>query len=345
MKIREFKALRPAWLLAAAVLGLGLGLALDAWLQLTTPLRLAQGDTVELEAGQRLSSLLRQLGERGVFTSARQPGYLLAYARLHGEAAALKAGEYAVEPGLTPLGLLHTLTSGKTVLHELRLVEGWRFAQAWRAIQADPNVAHTLTTADNAAIVQSAGRPGSDPEGMFFPDTYRFPKHTSDMVLLRQARAEMDRVLAAEWAGRAPGLPYAGPAQALIMASLVEKESALPAERPIIAGVFLRRLQLGMRLQTDPSVIYGLGEAYDGSLHSDDLRLDTPYNTYTRAGLPPTPICLPGREAIHAALHPDAGKSLYFVAKGDGSHQFSDTLDAHNAAVMQYQIKPHQHRD
>jgi len=343
------KVSRRAWLLAAAAgvlgIGLGLGVALDVRMQLGSPLRVAQVTTVELEAGQRFNSLLRQMNERGLFAAARQRLYLQWYARLHGDAASIKAGEYALEPGLTPLALLRELTGGKTVLHELRLVEGWRFAQACRAVQADPNLVHTLAGADVRGIAQAVGKAGVDPEGLFFPDTYRFPKRTTDVAFLRQAQAEMDKVLAAEWAGRAPNLPYTSPAQALIMASLVEKESAVPAERPVIAGVFLRRLQLGMRLQTDPSVIYGLGDAYDGSLHSEDLRLDTPYNTYTRPGLPPTPICLPGREAIHAALHPDSGKALYFVAKGDGSHQFSETLVAHNAAVMQYQIKPHQRHD
>ena len=320
------------------------GLGADAWMQIHQPLTIEKPTTVELESGQRLASLSRQMEERGQFASARQRLYLVLYARAHGEAAQLKAGEYALEPGVTPLGLLAVLTSGKTVLHELRLVEGWRFAQAWKLIQADPNIAHSLVNADNAAIMQAIGKPGIDPEGRFFPDTYRFPKKTSDVSFLRNAYAEMDKVLTAEWAARAPGLLYNSPAQALIMATLVEKESAVASERPVIAGVFLRRLQGGMRLQTDPAVIYGLGDAYDGTIHTDDLRTDTPYNTYTRDGLPPGPICLPGREAIHAALHPDDGNALYFVAKGDGTHQFSSTLEEHNAAVMRYQInKPHLH--
>jgi len=334
---------RRSGLLPALLLGLLLGLAGDGWLQLNTPLAIVHPDAVELESGQRLSSLSRQMDERGLFASARQRLYLIAYARLHGEAALLKAGEYALDPGLTPLGLLTTLTSGKTMLHELRLVDGWRFAQAWKLIQADPNLSHTLGNADPAAIMLAIGRPGINPEGRFFPDTYRFPKRTTDVAFLRNAYTAMDKLLAAEWAGRAPDLYYKSPDQALIMASLVEKETGAPNERPVIAGVFLRRLQIGMRLQTDPAVIYGLGEAYDGNIHTEDLRTDTPYNTYTRDGLPPTPICLPGREAIHAALHPDNGKALYFVAKGDGSHQFSDSLEEHNAAVMRYQIKPHLH--
>jgi peptidoglycan lytic transglycosylase G len=330
-------------LLLALLLGVLLGLGADAWLQLNAALPIEQPTTVELESGQRLASLTRQMEERGLFSSERQRLYLVIYARLHGEATRLKAGEYALDPGVSPLGLLTVLTSGKILLHELRLVEGWRFSQAWKLIQADPNIAHTLTNADNAAIMQAIGKPGIDPEGRFFPDTYRFPKKTTDVSFLRNAYAAMDKILTAEWTARAPNLLYATPDQALIMATLVEKESAVANERPIIAGVFLRRLQTGMRLQTDPAVIYGLGDAYDGNIHTEDLRTDTPYNTYTRDGMPPTPICLPGREAIHAALHPDDSKTLYFVAKGDGTHQFSSTLEEHNAAVMRYQIKPHLH--
>ena len=330
-------------LLPALLLGLLIGLGADAWLQLNAPLQIGQGTTVELESGQRLASLSRQMDEQGLFATERQRLYLVIYSRLHGEAAQLKAGEYALEPGVSPLGLLTVLTSGKTVLHELRLVDGWRFSQAWKLIQVDPNIAHTLANADNAAIMQAIGKPGIDPEGHFFPDTYRFPRKTSDVSFLRNAYAAMDKVLTAEWTARAPNLLYATPTQALIMATLVEKESAVASERPIIAGVFLRRLQTGMRLQTDPAVIYGLGDAYSGNIHSEDLRTDTPYNTYTRDGMPPTPICLPGREAIHAALHPDDSKTLYFVAKGDGTHQFSSSLEEHNAAVMRYQIKPHLH--
>jgi UPF0755 protein len=338
----QYQKKKTRWgLMFFLLLVTALGVAADAWMQINMPLEVYRPTTVELETGQRLISLSRQMNERGLFASARQQVYLLIYARLHGEAAMLKAGEYAVEPGLSPLGLLTELISGKTVLHELRLVDGWRFSQAWKLIQSDPNISHTLGNADTAAIMQAIGKPGIDPEGLFFPDTYRFPKRTTDLSFLHNAYAAMEKVLTAEWGERAANLLYTTPTQALIMATLVEKESAVAAERPIIAGVFLRRLKAGMRLQTDPTVIYGLGDAYDGNLHIEDLRADTPYNTYTRDGLPPTPICLPGREAIHAALHPDSSDVLYFVARGDGTHQFSSTLEEHNAAVMRYQIKPH----
>lgn len=322
------------------VLFLGL-IAADGWMQLHAPLAVPQTTSVELAAGQRFGSLLKQMDQRGWFGDARQKLYLLAYGRLHGEALALKAGEYQLDPGTTPLQLLALLVSGKTMLHELRLVEGWRFSQAWHAILAEPNLSHSLADADDAAIMRAVGMPGVDPEGRFFPDTYRFAKGTTDVAFLKRAAQAMDKLVAAEWAQRAADLPYNRPDDALIMASLVEKETALPSERPAVAGVFIRRLRLGMRLQTDPAVIYGLGDHYDGNIHLQDLRTDTPYNTYTRDGLPPTPICLFGRESLHAALHPDQGTALYFVAKGDGGHQFSATLDEHNAAVQRYQIKPH----
>ncbi|MBL6751470.1 MAG: endolytic transglycosylase MltG [Nevskia sp.] len=331
---------RAGWLAAGAALTLAAAAA-DAWMQLHAPLRLQQPATVELALGQRLGSLLGQMERRGLFDNPRQRLYLVAYARLRNASPSLKAGEYEVPAGTTPLGLLRLLASGKVILHELTLVEGWRFAQAWRLIQAEPNLSHTLSGADTAAVMRALDLAGEVPEGRLFPDTYRFPKGTTDAAFLRRAAQAMDRLLAAEWAARAPGLPYSAPAEALVMASLVEKETAQPAERAQIAGVFVRRLRLGMRLQTDPSVIYGLGEAYDGNLRSQDLATDTPYNSYTRGGLPPTPICLPGRESLHAALHPDDSDSLYFVSRGDGTHQFSATLDQHNAAVERYQIKPH----
>ncbi|MDB5987106.1 MAG: endolytic transglycosylase MltG [Nevskia sp.] len=311
-------------------------LAADVRMQLRAPLALEAPTTAELSLGERFDHWLGGLAERELFASARQRWYLSGYARFTDKVSALKAGEYRLEVGVTPLGLIDLLQSGKVVLHELRLTEGWHFAQAWKTIQDDPNVQHTLLAASPAELMRALGKPDVDAEGQLFPDTYRFPRNTSDVALLRQANAALEKILASEWATRAPNLPYDSPQQALVMASIVEKETAAPAERPLIAGVFVRRLQLGMRLQTDPAVIYGVGEAYGGSLHTRDLQTDTPYNTYTRTGLPPTPICLPGREAIHAALHPDDGHALYFVSRGDGSHQFSDTLEQHNAAVRRF---------
>jgi UPF0755 protein len=217
-------------------------------------------------------------------------------------------------------------------------VEGWTFRQLLSALRRHEAVRDTLDGLSDEAIMARLGYPGKHPEGRFLPETYQFPRGTSDLEFLRRAYDGMQRALAAAWQGRAEDLPLDSPHEALVLASIVEKETGLASERARIAGVFVRRLRRGMRLQTDPTVIYGLGEAFDGNLRRRDLAADTPYNTYTRAGLPPTPICLPGKAAIEAVMHPAHGTSLYFVARGDGSHQFSDTLEAHNRAVQKYQL-------
>jgi UPF0755 protein len=229
--------------------------------------------------------------------------------------------------------------SGKTTLHELRLIEGWNFRQIMSAVNANPYLLHTLKEADEALVMKAIGKETINPEGRFFPDTYQFPKNTSDRAFLSRAFAAMENTLSQEWEQRAEGLPYAIPTDALIMASIVEKETGIETERPQVAGVFVRRLLLDMKLQTDPTVIYGLGASFDGNLTRENLLNDTPYNSYTRKGLPPTPICMPGRAAIHAALHPADGKALFFVARKDGTHQFSDTLEQHNHAVREFQLK------
>lgn len=315
------------------------GLALDVKRELAAPLAITAPVRFEIAPGSSLPKVLADARARGLFGSDRQSRYLGVLARIEGTAAAIKAGEYLLEPGLKPRELLALWVSGKTVLQELQLIEGWRFADAVKRVRAAPALIHTLPESlDAAALMAALGRPGQFPEGRLFPDTYRFTKGMSDVAFLRNALAAQDKVLAEEWAQRAPNLPYDAPEQALTMASIIEKETGVAAERPQIAGVFVRRLQLGMRLQTDPTVIYGIGDTYDGNIRSRDLVTDTPYNTYTRDGLPPTPICLPGREAIHAALHPAEGEALYFVARGDGTHHFSATLAEHNAAVKHYQL-------
>jgi UPF0755 protein len=312
----------------------------DVQTQLQATLPIAQAQVVDVPRGATLNGLLREFERGGMLASARQRLYLSWYARLNGEGAALKAGEYSLTPGLRAIDLTALLASGHVVLHELRLLEGWTFAQALAAVRADPVLSRTLPEAGAAeALMAALGQAGQHPEGLFHPDTYRFPRGTSDVEFLRRAYKTLDSVLAQEWAAREPGLPYASPQDALVMASIVERETGMVDERGAIAGVFVRRLQQGMRLQTDPSVIYGLGAAFDGNLRKRDLLADTPYNTYTRAGLPPTPICLPGRAALHAALHPAPGKTLYFVARGDGSHQFSETIAQHTAAVRKYQLR------
>jgi UPF0755 protein len=327
------------WLASLAVLLLLLAVgAYDLREQLEAPLQLAAPLDFELASGSRLDGNLAKLAQQGAFATPRQRWYLLAWARTAGRDHHIRAGEYLIEPGITPLGLLALWQSGKTVQHELRFIEGWRFEQALAAVRANPELAHTLNEADDAKLMQALGLNAAHPEGRFFPDTYRFSRGTPDTVVLKNAYAELDKVLQAEWAQRAQNLPVATADEALVLASIVEKETGNAAERAQIAGVFSRRLRLGMKLQTDPTVIYGLGHAFDGDLRSADLVRDTPYNTYTRSGLPPTPICLPGRESIHAALHPDDGDALYFVAKGDGTHQFSATLEQHNEAVRRYQL-------
>lgn len=324
------------WLLLLIVIVVAL--FVDANRQLHAPLKLTQATRFEIGSGERLLDVLQNLHSRQLL-SLRQMLYLRLYARMGGKAKRIKAGEYQVQPRTNALQLLRQIIAGRVMLHEIRLIEGWRLSQALQVIAADPNIHHTLPAkADGSAVMAAIGHPGEPAEGHFFPDTYRFPLHESDVEFLRRAYDEMQQRLQAAWATRAPDLPLKNAEDALILASLVEKETAKESERPQIAGVFIRRLKIGMRLQTDPTVIYGMGAAYDGNIRSKDLTHDTPYNTYTRGGLPPTPICLPGEASLKAAVHPDDGKSLYFVSRGDGSHAFSDTLEAHDANVRRYQL-------
>ena len=287
-----------------------------------------------LQPGSSLSSVAAQLHTQGV-TPDRWRFRLLA--RLLGKAARIKAGHYTLGRALTPLVLLDKLTQGEVSAREIVFIEGWTFQQMRDALDAHPSVRHDTTSLSAAAILDQLGIKMDQPEGLFFPAKYYIDSGKSDLSILRRAYETMQQHLDKEWEVRAPGLPYDSPYQALIMASIIEKETAVASERPLIAAIFINRLRTGMRLQTDPSVIYGLGMAYDGNLRKRDLQTDTPYNTYTRTGLPPTPIAMPGLDSIHAALHPARSDALYFVAKGDGSHQFSDTLEQHNHAVARYQ--------
>ena len=330
------RLLKSAFVLLLAILGGAYLLIQDARRVLEMPLRLEQPQSHEIVSGTPLNAVTAALQARGIVEHPRLGIYLSLYARITGLASELKAGEYELTPGMSGLDALRLFTSGKVLLHELKLIEGWTAEQALQAIAADPNLRHTLDLGAGADWMAAIDQKGQHPEGQLFPDTYRFPKGTTDVAFLRRAHAAMQTVLQSEWERRASDLPYDTPAQALIMASIVEKETGVAAERPTIAGVFVNRLRIGMRLQTDPTVIYGMGRRYDGNIRRADLTSDTPYNTYTRHGLPPTPICLPGRAAIHAALHPAQTRALYFVARGDGSHTFSETLQAHNAAVRQF---------
>lgn len=298
------------------------------------PLLLQSAEVLMVEKGASLTRVLRELEARGILQGA---GDVLLFARFGDYATRMQAGEYELVAGLTARGLLELLASGKVIYHEVSIIEGWTLRQALLALQAHPAITATLPVDDREAL-QQAFATEQYPEGIFFPDTYNFTRGTTDLELLQRARRQMEQALATSWAGREGGLPYGSPYEALILASIIEKETSLREEQPRIAGVFVRRMRLNMRLQTDPTVIYGIGMAFDGNLTRTHLQEDTPWNTYTREGLPPTPIALPGLGAIEASMHPDSGDALYFVARGDGSHYFSATLEEHNQAVRQYQL-------
>lgn len=311
-------------------------LIIDIKKNLLAPFPISQTTHFELSPGTSLRSLAAQLEQQGLI---RRPIYIVIYARLKEIGTRLQAGEYSIEPGMSVLDLLEKMQKGEVKLYSFTIIEGWTFRQLLDALGKSPALQQTLVREADAGrtIMQALGRPDMHPEGQFLPDTYSFAKGTADIEFLRRAHAAMQNRLQSEWEGRKSGLPLRTPYEALILASIIEKETAVPAERSLIAAVFINRLNKRMRLQTDPTVIYGLGEAFDGNIRFRDLRQDTPYNTYTRAGLPPTPIALPGADAIHAALHPAVSPVLFFVSRGDGSHIFSDNLEAHEAAVDQYQ--------
>lgn len=322
--------------LAVVVLGAAAAFAWKMQQSLHAPLNVpAGGTTVVVEPGTPFSRITEQLATTGLLQDSR---WLSWYGRLSGDAARVHAGEYGIDPGATAKTLLEKFVSGDVKLHSFTIVEGWTFAELIDALAAETAVVASLSAEDGPRLLAELDAERDHPEGLFLPETYRFPRGTRDIDVLRQAKALLDEVLAEEWAERAADLPIATPYEALTLASIIEKETALAAERPRIAGVFVRRLEKGMRLQTDPTVIYGLGDEFDGNLTRRHLRTDTPYNTYTRGGLPPTPIAMAGRAAIHAALHPAAGDEIYFVATGlgDGSHRFSATKAEHDAAVREY---------
>ncbi|MEZ5447557.1 MAG: endolytic transglycosylase MltG [Thiolinea sp.] len=265
----------------------------------------------------------------------------MAHTRLHQQTAHIKAGEYELEKGMTPVQVLERFTSGKTVQYQISLVEGRTAREYFTVVSQHPDLEHTLSAEDYETIMDKLGAPaGTAPEGWFFPDTYHFPRGTSDLQVLQRSYDTMKKQLEAAWAKREPNPHLQTPYEALILASIVEKETGVPDERPLIAQVFLNRLDKGMLLQTDPTVIYGMGDRYDGNIRKRDLRTDTPYNTYTRKGLPPTPIANPGLAAIEAVLHPQDSDMLYFVATGlgDGRHFFSRNYAEHRRAVIRYQL-------
>jgi UPF0755 protein len=330
------RVLLPVVILATALVAGGI------WMEYrrfsSEPIELGEESLLlEVQPGTSLRGLSEELVARGMLD---HPYFFMAMVYLRDQATSIKAGEYRIENRITPSELLALLTSGRVVQHAFTLVEGWTFRQALEALAKDKRFKKVLGEELSAKMVMSSlGHPDEHPEGRFFPDTYYFSKGADGLGILRRAYETMEAVLREEWEKRDEGLPLHNDYEALILASIVEKETGLASERPIIAGVFIRRLELGMKLQADPTVIYGIGEGFDGNITRVHLRRDTPYNTYVHEGLPPTPIALPGREAIRAVLHPQEGDSLFFVAKGDGSHHFSATWAEHNRAVRRYQLE------
>jgi UPF0755 protein len=288
-----------------------------------------------LEQGS-LKHAARKMEEAGILGDSWA---FVMLARAMGKSASIKAGNYELDHPVTPMQLLEKITSGDFAQSEITFVEGWTFREMRKTIDANPDLRHDSSNLSDAEILSRIGVDASSPEGLFFPDTYYFAKGQSDFSVFRRAYAVMKQKIGKEWESRDAGLPFSNAYQALTLASIIEKETGRVSERPMIAAVFINRLKLGMKLQTDPTVIYGLGDAYDGNLRKRDLMTDQPYNTYTRAGLPPTPIAMPGLKSIDAALHPAKSRALYFVAKGDGSSFFSNSLAEHNRAVNKYQKK------
>lgn len=325
-------------LLIGLMLGVVMSLSLMTWgwRQLNTPIRLSEPKLIELSAGRPLLKVLDQLHREGVI---QQTLPLKIWIRLTVDGQHLHAGEYRLTPGMTPLEMLSTIEQNQLVTYSTTFVEGINFKELRQQLAQAPKLRHDTEGWSNDTIMSRLGAEGVHPEGQFFPDTYVYRKGASDLDIMRLAYQRMQSVLSNAWAERDDTLPLKSAYEALILASIVEKETGVPRERGEIAGVFIRRLQRGMRLQTDPTVIYGMGEAYDGHIRRSDLRRKTPYNTYRINGLPPTPIAMPGQAAIEAAVHPQPGDSLYFVARGDGSHVFSATLAEHNQAVRQFQLQ------
>jgi UPF0755 protein len=320
--------------LLAATLALGAGLGWLAWYS-AQPLPLAElPRQFSVTPGTSLKGLAGQLAKAGIID---HPLAFRILGRVMGKSAIIQAGVYTLDAPITAAELYRKMARGEVTQAAIRFIEGWNLREVRGALQASTDLRHDTQGMSDAELLAAIGAAESNPEGLFFPDTYFFSPGSSELDILRRAYRDAQEKLHKAWEARATGLPYQSPYEALIMASIIEKETGVPEERPLIAAVFLNRLKLGMRLQTDPTVIYGLGEHFDGNLRKLDLERDTAYNTYTRKGLPPTPIAMPGEASILAALNPAQSKALYFVAKGNGVHVFSDNLAQHNQAVNRYQ--------
>lgn len=330
----------PFYIKLLFILVIAVVIALVAWSEyqrfLHQPVNLIEEETIfTIYPGDNISKVSQRLYDSGL--SPVPSVYLDIYARLQGNAQQIKVGEYRVEADATLPALLNLFISGKVVQYSITIVEGMTAKQLFEKIQTHPKIKQTLTELNNETVREALSIENELVEGLFLPETYHFPANTSDVQFLKRAYQKLQEQLDSAWQQMTENLPYDSAYEVLIMASIIEKESAIPEERPEIAGVFVRRLDKGMRLQTDPTVIYGMGDSYDGNIRKKDLQTDTPYNTYTRFGLPPTPICLPSKESIKAAMNPAEGTSLYFVAGAEnGGHVFSDNLEDHNRAVRQY---------
>lgn len=325
-----------AWL-AAFCASAAIALVAVAWWWLQQPLALAKPSIeLSIETGNSPRDIAQAWVDAGVQTDAR---WLYAWFRASGQARRIRAGSYEIHAGTTPRGLLEALVQGRETLQIVRLTEGWTVRQMRQALAAAPGLKPVTRDWDEPRLMQELGLPGVPAEGRFFPDTYAYARGVSDLTVLRRAQRSMQQRLAEAWAARAADTPLKSADEALVLASIVEKETGTAADRPLIAGVFSNRLRIGMPLQTDPTIIYGLGEAFDGNLRKRDLLADGEYNTYTRPGLPPTPIALPGMGSLRAVVQPTPSKALYFVARGDGSSVFSENLADHNRAVNRYQRK------
>jgi UPF0755 protein len=332
---RVIKALFKV-LVGLVVLALALAAAAYFWVQAPMPLRGPAATPVDLsiEPGTSAKAIAQAVADAGMDTS---PSLLYTWFRLSGQSRQMRAGSYEIAPGTSPKRLLSMLVRGEESLRTVTIVEGWNWRQVRQALAKAEHLQPDSRALSDAALMAQLGRPGVAPEGRFYPDTYSYAKGASDLAVLQRAMKAMDKQLQYAWDARQPGAALQSPEQALILASIVEKETGKAHDRAQISGVFNNRLRIGMRLQTDPTVIYGLGEAFDGDLRRVHLTTDTPWNTYTRGGLPPTPIAMPGKAALLAAVQPAKTSAIYFVAKGDGSSHFSATLDEHNRAVNRYQ--------
>jgi UPF0755 protein len=323
-------------LVVLVVLALGLAAAAYFWVQGAMPLRAPAVTPVDLsiEPGTSAKAIAQAVTDAGVDIS---PNLLYAWFRLSGQSRQMRAGSYEIAPGTSPERLLRMLVRGEESLRTVTIVEGWNWRQVRQALAKSENLKPDSRALPDNALMAQLGLPGVAPEGRFYPDTYSYAKGSSDLAVLRRAMKSMDKHVQQAWDARQPGVSVKSPEDVLILASIVEKETGKGADRPMISGVFNNRLRIGMRLQTDPTVIYGLGESFDGNLRRSHLQTDNPWNTYTRAGLPPTPIAMPGKASLLAAVQPAKTQALYFVAKGDGSSHFSASLDEHNRAVNRYQ--------